>query len=301
MILLSAFALLGPMAPKMAAPGTPLSRPVLVALVVLQYGAMAALFFAGGIGSIRCRNWARILMLVVSGLWLAFGLMTTLVLAFVMPFVMRTQPTRLSPGQQHGLIVGMISFTAILGVALPAIFLFFYSRKSVKATCLALKGTPVAAPAVASGIPKPSLPVPLAILCVWESIGALAVLACALIPVTFMFGVVLRGAAAVLVLLTYSVLSGSGAWFIYRQDVLGWKIALFKTTLWTFSMIVTYLLHPDMMELFRQIGYDSGPLRIYEQFPQLLPGVWLGSILVITVFLVFLIYTRKFFPPEAPA
>jgi hypothetical protein len=63
-------------------------------------------------------------------------------------------------------------------------------------------------------------------------------------------------------------------------------------------MIVTFLRHPDMMQIFREIGYDARALHVYEQFPQLLPGIWLGSILMMTVFLVFLLYTRKFFPPE---
>jgi hypothetical protein len=66
-ILFSAFAFLGPAAAKIPPSPMPMSRPALMVLVGLQYGLMAAVFFIGGMGSIRCKNWARILMLVVSG------------------------------------------------------------------------------------------------------------------------------------------------------------------------------------------------------------------------------------------
>src|SRR5208337_1108053 len=136
---------------------------ILMAFVGLQYGLLAAVFFTSGIGSIRCKNWARILMLVVSGLWLAFGLIGTLVMALIVPTVMQQQPGKHHPGLEHAAIAVMIAFSTVIMVLLPAIFLFFYSRKSVRATCLAQQGTQAVTPA-AGGIPAPGLPVPLVIL-----------------------------------------------------------------------------------------------------------------------------------------
>src|SRR5262245_4030185 len=49
------------------------------------YGTLAAVFAAAGIGSIQARNWARILMIVLSSLWLAFGVLGTLGFALVLP------------------------------------------------------------------------------------------------------------------------------------------------------------------------------------------------------------------------
>jgi len=227
MIALSAFVFLGPAVSKMPAnsmPAGPFSRLAIMAMVGLQYGALAVVFFAGGIGSIRCKNWARILMLVVSGLWIAFGLIATLGMAFMFPMIMRQQPSKISCEQQHAMIVGMITFMAVLGVLVPAVFLFFYTRKGVKATCLALKGTEVMARGTAQEFSPPGLPIPLGIMGAWEALSALAVLATLFVRVTFMFGVVLHGATAVLVLLTYSILSGVAAWFIFRQKVIGWRI-----------------------------------------------------------------------------
>jgi hypothetical protein len=298
MILFSAFAFLGPAAAKM--PPNAFSPPVLMALVGFQYGLMATVFFTGGIGSIRCKNWARIFMLVVSGLWLGLGLLTTVVMAFMFPIIMRQEPGNVAPSVQHVVIAGIITVMTFLGVLLPAIFLFFYSRKSVRATCLAQKGAKVASTATA-GPAAPGLPVPLAILGVWQALGAFSLLAITFMRVTSVFGVVLHGAAAVLVLLTYSVLSGYSAWAIFRQNLIGWKIAVFFVGFGTINMLVTYLRHPDMLQLYREMGFNDQSLRIYEQFPQFLPVFWVSMIVVMAVFLVLLLYTRKFFPPHERA
>jgi hypothetical protein len=303
MIVLSAFAFLGPAAAKMPpnamAPG-PMSPLVIMVLVGLQYGLLAAVFMTAGIGSIRCKNWARILMLVVSGFWLACGLLATLMMVFMLPAIMRQQPVHVAPGIQDAIVVGMIAFMAVLMVLLPAIFLFFYSRKSVRATCLAQKAAQVAA-STEGGVAAPGLPVPLIILGVWQGLGVFSMLAIMFFRVTFVFGVILHGAAAILVLLTYSVLSGYAAWAIFRQKLIGWKIALFFAGFGAINMLVTYIRQPDMLQLYREMGFNDQALRIYEQFPQFLPAVWVGTIVGITAFLIFLLYTRKFFPTEKPA
>jgi hypothetical protein len=42
--------------------------PGTMVFTTVVYGSMAAVFLAIGVGSTRCKNWARIAMLVVSGL-----------------------------------------------------------------------------------------------------------------------------------------------------------------------------------------------------------------------------------------
>ncbi len=297
-LLFSEFTLLGPAAAKL--PSGTMSPRALMVFMGLQYGLLAAVFFTGGIGSIRCKNWARILMLVVSGLWLALGLLSTLALVFIVPAIMRQQPAKLSPGAEHAILVGTIITMTALMVLLPAIFLFFYSRRSVRATCLAAKGAQLAA-LVPGATPSPGLPIPLAILGVWQGLGVLAVFSTLFMRVAFVFGFVVHGTAAILVLLTFSVLSGYAAWAIFRQKLIGWKIALFIAGFGTISMLISYVRHPDLLQLMREIGYPDKTLGIYEQSPQLLPLSWLGSIVMLAVLLAFIVYTRKFFPTQERA
>jgi hypothetical protein len=56
-----------------------------------------------------------------------------------------------------------------------------------------------------------------------------------------------------------------------------------------------------MMQMFKEIGYDARSLRIFEQTLQIMPAVWVATIVMMTVFLVFLLYARQFFPTEERA
>jgi hypothetical protein len=295
MLLFSAFMLLGPMADNM--PKGAFSPSVLMIMGGFQYGLLAAAFLTGGIGSIRCKNWARIFMLVVSGLWLGIGLLTTLMMALMAPIIMRQQPASISPGAQHVIVGVMIMFMAAIMVILPAIFLFFYSRKSVKATCHAKKGAQPATPGMEATAAR-GLPVPLVILGVWQGLGALSIFLILFMRVTLVFGVILHGVAACLVILAFSMLSGAAAWAIFQRRLIGWQICLFNTILGTTSMVVTLARRPDWMQLYREMGYGDQMLRTYQQIPQFQWIMWVGTIVGMTGFIAFLIYTRRFFPTE---
>jgi len=239
-------------------------------------------------------------MLIVSGIWLGIGLLSTLVMVFLFPVILRQQPVHSPPEIQRVIMVVMIAFMTLFLVVLPAIFLFFYSRRSVRATCLAARGDQ-AGTLAAEGTSAAGFPVPLAILGACEALGALAVCATLFVPATFVFGVVLHGPSAVLVLLAHSILSAYAAWSIFRRKLIGWSIAMLKAGLWAVSLVVSYLRHPDLLQLYREMGLRDQALRVYEQFPQILSVFWVGMIVGMTVFLVFILYSRKFFPTEERA
>jgi hypothetical protein len=295
MILFSIITIVGRTAYPM--PSSQMSLRGLLVFTFIQYGLLAGVFFAGGIGSIRCKNWARVLMLVISGLWLGVGLLSTLVLAFILPTILQQQPSNLPPAALHATVVGVIAVETVLMVLLPAVFLFFYSRPSVRATCLALKGAQVPTPE-GGAAPAPSLPTPLVILVVWQGFAAFSFLAVLFMPAVIVFGVVLRGTAAYLVFLAHSVLCGYAAWAIFRKKLIGWQITLFTTSFWTISWLADAVRRPNLLQLSREMGFSDEALRFYEQFPHFLPLFWMVSIVVLIGFLVFLFYTRKFFPTE---
>jgi hypothetical protein len=115
-----------------------LAQPPLAAIVVAAgfYLLLAAFFFAGGIGSLRYKNWARILMVVASGIWLAFGALGVLMALILLPKITQTLPNA-PPGGQHFVFAIAISMEIFLGILLPLAFLIFYTRKSVRAKFLA--------------------------------------------------------------------------------------------------------------------------------------------------------------------
>jgi hypothetical protein len=89
---------------------------------------LATLCLTIGVGSVRCSNWTRILAMVLSAAWV--GLTATLDV-FVIAHILR-----------HGLAPSTAPASSFLDDALaafvwalPAVFFYFYSRPSVKATC----------------------------------------------------------------------------------------------------------------------------------------------------------------------
>jgi len=111
------------------------------------YGVIAALFLTAGVGSIRCENWARITMLVVSGVWLGFGILGTLIAWLVLPTILRQQ-AGIPLGNRHLVVAVIFAIMGLFTIAMPVVFLTFYSRKSVRATCL--RGRTIAEAAVST-------------------------------------------------------------------------------------------------------------------------------------------------------
>jgi hypothetical protein len=101
-------------------------------LVILTCGGLAVVFLTLGVGSIKCKNWARIAWQIVSGLWLFTGVILSFILIFVVPRIMELRG-QLQPEKLR--LVTMV--TGFIMVVVPASLLVFYSLKSVRATCRA--------------------------------------------------------------------------------------------------------------------------------------------------------------------
>jgi uncharacterized membrane protein len=183
---------------------------------------------------------------------------------------------------------------------LPAVFLFFYTRKSVKATCQGQKGE-TAPGATERPATRGTLPVSVAILGGWQAMGVFAVFAALLQRMTFFFGVLVHGLAAILILFLISLLSGYSAWAIFRRRLIGWQIALLLAGFGFANMLVTYLRRPDFVQIMREMGYRGPSLSVFEQFPQVLSFILVASLVMITVYLVLILYTRRYFQQDLPA
>lgn len=266
--------------------------PTAMVFNAVFYGVMAGVFLAIGVGSIRCKNWARIAMLAVSGLWLGIGVLSTLSILLLAPSIMQQQGG-ISPQARHIVLVVMTAMIGFFMVVMPTVFLVFYSRKSVKATCLSLAAGQVPGPTTME-LPASKVPVPVIILAIWQGLGIFTVFTFLLVRATVVFGVVLHGPAAFLVLLAFSALSGYAAWLIYQRKLVGWAIALFNAVFWTASTIATFVGH-DLLRIYREMGLSEQQLQPLRQFPQMQTMIWLMIVPVMTALLVFILYTKKFF------
>jgi hypothetical protein len=261
-------------------------------MAVLVYGGLAALFLILGVGSIKCKNWARIGSQILSGFWLFTGVLSSLFLVFVFPHVMEQQG-KLSP-QQLRLVSIVIDLSMIVVmVLLPATLLTFYSLKSVRATCVAtgVEQTPtIASTGQAAGSP----PVSIILLALLECLGALAVLSLLMVRANVVFGVVVRGPGVILLMTGHAILSALAAWLVFRRDYLGWAISLFKTLFWAASWLVT-LLSRDLVDVYRQMGLNEQQLRAFRLVPHFQSVVAVSSMSAFAIYFILIWYTRKFF------
>jgi hypothetical protein len=293
---------LRPQGPTPAQPSGITTGSILFAVsIYLLVGGVLLLL---GIGSCLARNWARIGMIVVSSFWLAFGLVASLLVLLVFPASLQMaqqQGRELPAGFALGFTVVFFLITSVFLVALPAIFLFFYTRKSVRETCMARSGY---APGASS---RP--------VAVWLLLANYGVAFLAIPYLLFfgrnhlVFGVVLPRPATIAVhLVSLAVVALILLW-LYQCRRRGWMLALGYQLFWLVSYCVTILMYPDMTQAYLEMGYS----------PAEVAGMGAGRVLLLTqlVMLIFagavtglIAYAGRYFrdapvalpavPPEDP-
>src|SRR5258705_12611801 len=126
--------LMGPAGAGPAPDATASRAGTLPSVVVLA--AVAALNVWLGVGSVMAKRWARSLLVIVSGLWLAAGIGGVAGLALMLPRLLDAmsagQPAAGATGATVTLVIGA-SFA--LFVLVPGAMLRFYGGGDVKATC----------------------------------------------------------------------------------------------------------------------------------------------------------------------
>ncbi|HEV8659422.1 MAG TPA: hypothetical protein VGS96_12450 [Thermoanaerobaculia bacterium] len=165
---------------------------------LVVYGLATVYFVGVGVGSIRKRRWARALSVVVSAIWLAAGIVTTLLLVIV--------------GSNATLIGGAIVFAILL----PLVLLLFYSRPAVRATCEAFD-----APRWTDRVPLPVLAVVIVL-----AFASLALMANLANPSLSFAGQKITGAPAALTLLGLAILCAWLAVQLYRLKESAWWVVV---------------------------------------------------------------------------
>jgi hypothetical protein len=250
------------------------------------YGALSVILVWLGVGSILCRRWARALLVIVSWSVLLGGVFT---MGFFIVFIRALAGG--SGADSHValvMLVVVLIILAIFTVVVPGTMAFFYGRKPVKATCEARD--PVRRWTDAC-------PLPVLATSLWFGVGALWILAMPFMygGIVPLFGVLVSGTKATIILLAGAALWIYLAWATYRLKIAGWWTALISFALFCASAAITFL-KVDVMELYRRLGY---PEEQIEQIRSL--GVITGKIVTwwtITfylLFLIFMLWIRKYF------
>jgi hypothetical protein len=278
---------LGPMAgPPQAQATTAQMMPAAVVYLLL-----AAVFIWLGVGSIRARRWAWTLTVVLSWMWLIMGGVAFVIFATVarpMMLAAMEQQAKMPPGALVIMQVIAGSCVGCIYIFMPALFLVFYQRESVRATFQ--RRDPQ--------IPwTDRCPMPVLALSILFAFSAAYMPAMAatgfVIPV---FGVILSGAAGAAVILPLTLVMAYLAWGTYRLQMAAWwgTLLLFVVgilNMLTFSPTI-------LMEMYEKMRMPAAQLEMIrksgmiEMMSRWMP--WMGLAGGI-VWLGYLLYVRRYF------
>ena len=273
--------------------GLPVNYQAIIPGAVI-YGLMAVVMVWLGIGSMMARRWARTLLLIFAGSWMAMGLLSLIMMAMLpqlMEGIQQAQPAGQAALPSRALAVIMTIMMLVMGVifiVLPGIWTLFYRSPHVKATCEARD--PVER--WTDRCPGPVLTISL-----WLALGVPMMLT---MPVAYhgvapFFGVFLTGLPGTLVYFLFAGTWAYAAWAVFRLDPKGWWVTLISFTLFGASAVLTYAKH-DLMEMYALMGFPEAQIeqiRHFGAFTQRTLIVW--SLLFEALLVGSLLYVWKYF------
>lgn len=261
----------------------------MIGFAVAVYGVCGAAMIWLGIGSILCRRWARVLMLIVSWSWLLGGVLSVgFYLVFARSFLAGAAS---DPLAYFAMAVAGI-FQVILFVVLPGAMVLFYRSPHVQATCAARD--PLARW-------TDHCPLPVLASSLWLGLGAFSLLAGSVLYRNAMpwFGMLLSGTPATLIMLICAAFGFYLAWGTFRREITAWWATLFGFTLFSISAVITFM-RVDPMDFYRRLGYPEQQIEQIRNLGFFTGRVMAGWIVICFVlFVIYLIWIKKYFRQES--
>lgn len=240
-----------------------------VASGMVLWGLAAVYFVAAGIGSIRARRWAQALSVSVSAVWLAGGIVATLMMAIILPRALRQYAST-----DATFAAGVSAITTLVAFVLVPLGLFlFYRSEATRLTCERLDPKR----RWTDRVPRPVLAV-----IVVMAFTSVALIANVGNPVMPFMGSVVTGAPAALTFFGLAVLCAFVAVQLYRLKENAW---------WLLVLLQVAGLVIGLLTLMRSTGPSTeGVLNVYREplFVALMIATWLA-------YFAFLLYLRRFF------
>ncbi len=287
-LMVLAASVLGPLAK--APQGEAMNARAMMPAVVL-YLVLAVGFIWLGIGSIRARRWAWTLTVVLSWMWLIMGAAGFVAVVFIAGPMMKASMEQQAKMPPEMLVVMQIVTGSCLGcvyVLLPAVFLVFYHRESMRETCRQYDPQ----------VPwTDRCPMPVLALSILHALSALympslAAYGCVM-PV---FGTVLAGAAGAAVILFLTLVMAYLAWGMYRLQMAAWWGSLLLGIVGILNMLTFSRI--DLMKMYEKMNMPAAQLEMIrksgmvEAMSRWMP--WMGLVGG-AVWLGYLLYVRRYF------
>lgn len=206
---------------------TPLVRAVLIVEIVIDL-AFVGWGIASGIGLLQLRGWARVSMIVYSGIMICFCAIPMAVFLFVP--IPRAEGVSGNVGQIVRIFIEL--FYGFF-VGLGAFWIYFFNKKSVKAQFgpAATGNVPIVVEQATFGVGparKQVAPIPINILAVLLILGACFMpFALKMHTPLFFLGSFVHGAADVVFILAVMIVNLAAGIGLLRLNLWSWRLALF--------------------------------------------------------------------------
>jgi len=274
-------------------------------LSVTSYAVISAVLITLGIGSIRAQTWARALNLIVSWIWLAAGILMTILITAVLPAAFRQGFNRAAAMNANTppppmvfvavILTFMIVLFAVFLVVLPLVFVLFFGRKDVEETCR--RRDPVE-----RWTDRCPLPV-LALSLMFASASPYYLLMSVTFPMVPFFGKYLTGIPGGLGCVVLAGLDAFLAFSLFRLQLAGWWIAMGSLVVRSVSAAITFG-RGDLLRAYSRMGWKQPQLDLMNSSPLFRSGVmlWWGFGFTL-IFAGYLLWTKRYFaaaPIAAP-
>ncbi|PTX97951.1 hypothetical protein [Opitutus sp. ER46] len=244
-------------------------------VLVLAGMAVAAAWL--GIGTILARRWARALNLCLGWIWLVCGLLGSLSLVWILPEFDRSMRLTAAQSGQHlteGMMLAMkssmIGMVLVMYVVIPSALVLFFRAENVRRTCEARD--PVRR--WTDACPLRVLGLVLLFGVGTLSVALLSPLYGRALPV---FGHVLSGTPAILVLLAFAALSAWIACGLYRLKRSAYFTALGVVLLGGLNTFISFY-GSNLIAYYEKLGLGRDELRAIESSAASSAAVaWLGA------------------------
>ena len=246
-----------------------------LASAIVVYGVAAAYFIAAGVGTIRGRRWARSLAIVVSAMWAVGGVVGGLMVAVVLPRVLRvyasTDATMAVGCAALGILVG--------GIALPVVIFLFYRRPEVRAAFEAMDH---------KSRWTDRVPLPVLAVILFLSFAAIALLANLASPTFVAFGHEVTGAPAALTMFALAGLSAFLAVQVYRLQESAWWALVLLQLIGVGYAVGSFVTADDVASGASGVPPEIAGIYRDPLFIAIFVAAWIG-------YFAFLLYLRRFF------
>jgi len=248
------------------------------------YGALGVLAVLLGIGSVRCRRWARDIILAGATFWLSVGVpaffFTFWMVAKTMPATMSSAGAEMSSAVVTTIILFTGVFYFLLFIVVPLVLVLLYRGEPVLQTCNRKSGSE----GWTTHLTIPQLVCVQICLVIFLNSLFLPVF----MPVVMVWDQILTGMPAIALLLVFAGLIGYATWGLYYQVAAAWWVGLISIILMTLNYGIAFYLG-DFLEFYRELDFPEEQIRVIEQsgVTSIMKHMWVSMLFYLGIVIAF--------------